>query len=415
MITIARRDGRPLRIGHRGAARSRPRTRCARFVRRSRRASISIEFDVVAARAASSWSRIRERRTSTAEHAARSTRRCAFFVDEAPDVGAHVDLKLTESRARRRRALRRHDLVERSFVSSATSRYGACGRGEHDAATSARASRSRGGVLRITEHGSRRTDRACRGSARPAPVHAVRSSRPLLALTRAHGARAPPLARDVGQRPGRARARRRSRDVDRRRSSRPRARRRRGSRRGRYERSTHIRVYTGTRERDPVGSHAGRGASGRLRPRRICSSFRARRDGGRRNGAPQTTEPPTTTPPTEPPPTEPPVRAAAAHPAPIAFGVTVGGVRVGGLMPYQARESRREGVRPSPRTSSSTRRRQSTSCRLPLGATRELPEGDSSSALRPSGCGRPARRRRLAGARSGLRRPSWWPCRPGGT
>jgi lipoprotein-anchoring transpeptidase ErfK/SrfK len=47
-----------------------------------------------------------------------------------------------------------------------------------------------------------------------------------------------------------------------------------------------------------------------------------------------TTDPPTTTEPvpTEPP-TEPPVEPT---PAPIAFGVTVGGVTVGGLMPYRA-------------------------------------------------------------------------------
>jgi lipoprotein-anchoring transpeptidase ErfK/SrfK len=51
----------------------------------------------------------------------------------------------------------------------------------------------------------------------------------------------------------------------------------------------------------------------------------------------QTTDPPPTTttepPPTEPPPPPPP---SPSQPAPISFGVTVGGVRVGGLMPYQA-------------------------------------------------------------------------------
>jgi lipoprotein-anchoring transpeptidase ErfK/SrfK len=48
----------------------------------------------------------------------------------------------------------------------------------------------------------------------------------------------------------------------------------------------------------------------------------------------QTTDPPTTTEP--PPPTEPPVEPPPSTPAPIAFGVTVGGVKVGGLLPYQA-------------------------------------------------------------------------------
>jgi lipoprotein-anchoring transpeptidase ErfK/SrfK len=50
----------------------------------------------------------------------------------------------------------------------------------------------------------------------------------------------------------------------------------------------------------------------------------------------QTSVPPPTS--TEPPPTQPPVEPTPppATPAPIAFGVTVGGVRVGGLMPFQA-------------------------------------------------------------------------------
>jgi lipoprotein-anchoring transpeptidase ErfK/SrfK len=56
-------------------------------------------------------------------------------------------------------------------------------------------------------------------------------------------------------------------------------------------------------------------------------------------GTAQSSDPPTTTEPptTEPPPTEPPVQPAPPPTAaPIAFGVTVGGVRVGGLMPYLA-------------------------------------------------------------------------------
>ena len=52
-------------------------------------------------------------------------------------------------------------------------------------------------------------------------------------------------------------------------------------------------------------------------------------------GTAQTTDPPPTT---EPPPTEPPVEPPSEPPAPapIAFGVSVGGVTVGGLMPYRA-------------------------------------------------------------------------------
>jgi hypothetical protein len=51
----------------------------------------------------------------------------------------------------------------------------------------------------------------------------------------------------------------------------------------------------------------------------------------------QTEPPPTTTaPPPTVPPVEPPVEPT---PAPIAFGVTVGGVKVGGLMPFQANKA----------------------------------------------------------------------------
>ena len=52
------------------------------------------------------------------------------------------------------------------------------------------------------------------------------------------------------------------------------------------------------------------------------------------SGPAQTTDPPPTT--TQPPLPEPPIEEPAPTPAPIAFGVTVGGVKVGGLMPFQA-------------------------------------------------------------------------------
>ncbi len=67
------------------------------------------------------------------------------------------------------------------------------------------------------------------------------------------------------------------------------------------------------------------------------------------------TEPPPTTEP--PPPTEPPVEPPPATPAPIAFGVTVGGVRVGGLMPERATDVvRRAFARPLVLVVSPTRR-----------------------------------------------------------
>jgi len=47
----------------------------------------------------------------------------------------------------------------------------------------------------------------------------------------------------------------------------------------------------------------------------------------------------TTTTTTEPPPTEPPLPPQPPVPAPIAFGVTVGGVQVGGLLPSEATDA----------------------------------------------------------------------------
>lgn len=121
MISLSRRDGRPLRIGHRGAATLAPENTLP-----SLRAAVDagvdlIEFDVIAAPpddalvVAHSVPEM-QAETPTLDEVLR------FFVDEAPAVGAHVDLK---QRGREREvidALRRFDLVGRSFVSSASPR-----------------------------------------------------------------------------------------------------------------------------------------------------------------------------------------------------------------------------------------------------------------------------------------------------
>ena len=68
----------------------------------------------------------------------------------------------------------------------------------------------------------------------------------------------------------------------------------------------------------------------------FASAFALSASAGADNGTTTvtTTDPPPTT---EPPPTEPPIQPPPPPtPAPIAFGVTVGGVRVGGLMPDRA-------------------------------------------------------------------------------
>jgi glycerophosphoryl diester phosphodiesterase len=116
VISLARRDGRALRIGHRGAA-----ALAAENTLPSFRAALAagvdlIEFDVVsradgALVVAHSVPEMRAD-TPTLDDVLR------FFVDEAPDLGVHVDLKQPGRESDVVAALRRFGLVERSFVSS---------------------------------------------------------------------------------------------------------------------------------------------------------------------------------------------------------------------------------------------------------------------------------------------------------
>jgi glycerophosphoryl diester phosphodiesterase len=116
VISLERRDGRPLRIAHRGASTVAPENTIAAF-----RAALGVgvdlvEFDVVALEtgelvvAHSPREVISE--TPSLDEALR------FFVDEAPGVGLHLDLKLTERERDVVEAVRRHGLSERTFVSS---------------------------------------------------------------------------------------------------------------------------------------------------------------------------------------------------------------------------------------------------------------------------------------------------------
>jgi glycerophosphoryl diester phosphodiesterase len=115
VITIARQDGRPLRIGHRGARALAPENTLASF-----RAAVEggvdvIEFDV-----------IRHAGALVVAHASGDVgpdtpsldEALRFFVDEAPAIGAHLDLKVTKCEGEVVEALKRHGLVARSFVSS---------------------------------------------------------------------------------------------------------------------------------------------------------------------------------------------------------------------------------------------------------------------------------------------------------
>ena len=115
MIPLGRGGERPVRIGHRGAAKLAPENTLGSF-----RAAVDagvdlVEFDVirhggglVVAHAAVNVGPD----TPTLDEALR------FFVDEAPEIGAHLDLKLTRCEEEVVAALRRYGLVERSFVSS---------------------------------------------------------------------------------------------------------------------------------------------------------------------------------------------------------------------------------------------------------------------------------------------------------
>lgn len=151
MISLERRNGRPLRIGHRGAA-----TLARENTLRSFRAAVEVgvdlvEFDVVAASngelvVAHSRSDI-DGETPSIDDALR------FFVEEAPDVGAHVDLKLTGREREVVALLRRHGLESRSLISGAYLRSArAVAASSRDIRTGITFPR---GMLGITDHGPR--------------------------------------------------------------------------------------------------------------------------------------------------------------------------------------------------------------------------------------------------------------------
>jgi glycerophosphoryl diester phosphodiesterase len=115
VISLERRDGRPLRIGHRGAASLAPENTLDSF-----RAAVEVgvdlvEFDVVAA--PSGTLVVAHSRADIHDETPSLDDALRFFVGEAPGVGAHVDLKVSGRERDVVDAIRRHGLEARSFVS----------------------------------------------------------------------------------------------------------------------------------------------------------------------------------------------------------------------------------------------------------------------------------------------------------
>jgi glycerophosphoryl diester phosphodiesterase len=138
VISLERRDGRPLRIGHRGAAALAPENTLASF-RAALDAGVDlIEFDVlrlssgqlVVAHSYNLYEVSHGARRGTLRNMALAELRSVcpelptldealrFFAEEAPATGVHVDLKSSRAATDVAAALDRHGLVERSLVSS---------------------------------------------------------------------------------------------------------------------------------------------------------------------------------------------------------------------------------------------------------------------------------------------------------
>lgn len=179
MISLERRNGRPLRIGHRGAAALAPENTLASFRAALEEGVDLIEFDVITGpRGGLLVAHGPEDvgpETPTLDEALR------FFVDEAPAVGVHLDLKLTRREHDVVEAVRRLGLGSRSFISSyyfGTAR--AVAELDGDVRTGFTVPRR---ILRLSEHG--RTAPVTRTGLRLLRWFTPLAVRPLLTVTRA--------------------------------------------------------------------------------------------------------------------------------------------------------------------------------------------------------------------------------------
>jgi glycerophosphoryl diester phosphodiesterase len=138
VIDLRRRDGRVLRIGHRGAAHLAPENTLRSFREAVAHGVDLVEFDVLDLPGGPLVLAHSDRLDEVSHGAASGSVRghslaelrevapelptldeaLAFFVDEAPGAGLHVDLKLTVRLDELAAALRRHGLERRTVVSS---------------------------------------------------------------------------------------------------------------------------------------------------------------------------------------------------------------------------------------------------------------------------------------------------------
>lgn len=171
MISLERREGRPLRIGHRGAPALAPENTIASFREAARAGVDLVEFDVLALhdgalvvahsydlREASHGALAGSMRGWTLPAVRTSCPEIPtfgealdFFAEEASELGLHVDLKVTGRERDVVEALRRRGLARRCLVSSFDARSArAVALADTDVRTGLTVPRS---VLGITEDG----------------------------------------------------------------------------------------------------------------------------------------------------------------------------------------------------------------------------------------------------------------------